>query len=113
MFLGDCFLRLTKSQKVHRYNSEGDVDVGRVLRDLSKENNPKIKPVRYLMAPPPLLEDCFLRLTKSHNEYRYHSAGDVDVGRNLRDLSKENNPKINPYAKLMAPRLYLKIEWRV
>ncbi|MEE9326706.1 MAG: hypothetical protein V3U71_05370 [Cocleimonas sp.] len=49
------------------------------------------------MAPPPLFEDCFLRLTKSQKVYRYNSAGDVDVGRNLRDLSKENNPVIQPF----------------
>ncbi|MEE9326189.1 MAG: hypothetical protein V3U71_02760 [Cocleimonas sp.] len=65
------------------------------------------------MSPPVFLGDCFLRLTKSQKVHRYNSEGDVDVGRVLRDLSKENNPKINPYAKLMAPRLYLKIEWRV
>ncbi|MEE9328212.1 MAG: hypothetical protein V3U71_13080 [Cocleimonas sp.] len=61
------------------------------------------------MAPPPLFEDCFLRLTKSQKVYRYNSAGDVDVGRDLRDLRQENNSKIKPVRYLMAPRLNLKI----
>jgi hypothetical protein len=34
-----CFLRLTKSQKVYRYDSEGGVDVGRDLLISAKKQS--------------------------------------------------------------------------
>ncbi|MEE9326261.1 MAG: hypothetical protein V3U71_03120 [Cocleimonas sp.] len=74
-YLEDCFSKRHKHWKVYRYISEGSVDVGRDLSALRKENDPKIKPTRYLMLHLriigrlffifPLL-DKYLRITKGY-----------------------------------------------